>query len=174
MNIARSLPSDKLRWAREDGLTREAFWRSSTGRMWRQGQRKDRDDCKVTMEEHFGPCLRSMRSYIAERALRWLGHVARMPSDKLPRRMLSAWVYQAKGSSARKRVAKQTAYSGTVAWYHFKLVPSVQPDVRGGRAQEHQDWKEDLVRHAEGGQVLRATRTGSTSRSTGTSGGSSW
>ena len=48
------------------------------------------------MEEHYRPCLRSMRSYIAERALRWLGHVARMPSDKLPRRMLTAWVYQAK------------------------------------------------------------------------------
>jgi hypothetical protein len=43
------------------------------------------------MEEHFGPCLRSMRSYyIAERALRWLGPVARMPSDKLPRCMLTA------------------------------------------------------------------------------------
>ena len=72
-------------------------------------------DGKVTMEEHFGPCLCSMRSYIAERALRWLGHVAMMPSDKLPRRMLTAWVYQAKGSSARKRVAKQTTYGGTVA-----------------------------------------------------------
>ena len=57
-----------------------------------------------------------MRSYVAERA------VARMPSDKLPRRMLSAWVYQAKDSSARKRVAKQTTYGGTVARYHFKYV----------------------------------------------------
>ena len=79
------------------------------------GSTKIGDDGKVTMEEHFGPCLRSMRSYVAERALRWLGHVARMPSDKLPRRMLSAWVYQAKDSSARKRVAKQTTYGGTVA-----------------------------------------------------------
>jgi hypothetical protein len=86
------------------------------------------------MEEHFGPCLRSMRSYVAERALRWLGHVARMPSDKLPRRMLSAWVYQAKGSSTRKRVAKQTTYGGTVnARYHFKYIlmnPSVHSDVK--------------------------------------------
>jgi hypothetical protein len=79
-----------------------------------------------------------MRSYVAERALRWLGHVARMPSDKLPRRMLSAWVYQAKDSSARKRVAKQTTYGGTVARYHFKYVlmnPSVHPDVREARAE---------------------------------------
>ena len=34
------------------------------------GSTKIGEDGKVTMEEHFGPCLRSMRSYIAERALR--------------------------------------------------------------------------------------------------------
>ena len=84
-----------MRWAQEGGLTREAAPANAA-------------------------CLRSMRSYVAERALRWLGHVARMPSNKLPRRMLSAWVYQAKDSSARKRVAKQTTYGGTVARYHFK------------------------------------------------------
>jgi hypothetical protein len=80
-----------------------------------------------------------MRSYIAERALRWLGHVARMPSDKLPRRMLTAWVYQAKGSSVRKRVAKKTTYGGTVERYHFKYVlmnPSVRPDVREALTKE--------------------------------------
>ena len=62
-----------------------------------------------------------------------------MPSDKLPRRMLSAWVYQAKGSSTRKRVAKQTTYGGTVARYHFKYVlmnPSVHPDVREALTRE--------------------------------------
>ena len=30
--------------------------------------------------------------YVARRQLRWLGHVARMDFDRLPRRMLSAWV----------------------------------------------------------------------------------
>jgi hypothetical protein len=62
-----------------------------------------------------------------------------MPSDKLPRRMLSAWVCQAKGSSARKFVAKKTTYGGTVARYHFKYVlmnPSVHPDVREALAKE--------------------------------------
>ena len=29
--------------------------------------------------------------YVAQRQLRWLGHVARMDFDRLPRRMLSAW-----------------------------------------------------------------------------------
>jgi hypothetical protein len=54
-----------------------------------------------------------------------------MPSDKLPRRMLSAWVYQAKGSSATKFDSKKTTYGGTVARYHFKYVlmyPSVHPE----------------------------------------------
>ena len=77
-----------------------------------------------------------MRGCIAERALRWLGHVARMPSDKLPRRMLTAWVYRAKGSSARKRVAKQTTYGGTAARYHVLMNPSVHPDVREALTKE--------------------------------------
>ena len=76
------------------------------------GSTKIGEDGKVTMEEHFGPCLRSMRSYIAERALRWLGHVTRMPSDKLPRRMLSAWVYQAKGSSAKSSTRSRRRTAG--------------------------------------------------------------
>jgi hypothetical protein len=44
-----------------------------------------------------------------------------------------------KGSSARKRVTKQTTYGGTVARYHFKYVllnPSVHPDVREALAKE--------------------------------------
>ena len=36
--------------------------------------------------------LDSIDMYIARRQLRWLGHVARMDYDRLPRRMLSAWV----------------------------------------------------------------------------------
>ena len=33
--------------------------------------------------------LDSMDKYIARRQLRWLGHVSRMPFDRLPRRLLS-------------------------------------------------------------------------------------
>jgi hypothetical protein len=69
-----------------------------------------------------------MRSYIAERALRWLGHVARMPSDKLPCRMLTAWDYRAKGSSARMLDAKKTTYGGTVN--AILMNPSVHSDVK--------------------------------------------
>ena len=36
--------------------------------------------------------LDSMHKYIARRQLRWLGHVSRMPFDRLPRRLLSSWL----------------------------------------------------------------------------------
>ena len=35
--------------------------------------------------------LDSADFHVAQRQLRWLGHVARMDFDRLPRRMLSAW-----------------------------------------------------------------------------------
>ena len=36
--------------------------------------------------------LRTCESYISERCLKWLGHVARMPDDRLPRQTLFARV----------------------------------------------------------------------------------
>ena len=36
--------------------------------------------------------LNSIDVYITRRQLRWLGHVSRMPSDRLPRKMLTCWV----------------------------------------------------------------------------------
>ena len=42
------------------------------------------------LEKELG--LDSMNTYIARRQLRWLGHVSRMPFDRLPRRMLSSWL----------------------------------------------------------------------------------
>ena len=38
--------------------------------------------------------------YVARRQLRWLGHVRRMPMERLPRRMLSAWVPHARPAGA--------------------------------------------------------------------------
>ena len=59
--------------------------------------------CRVTRkhmwDHHISTCelsqrlgLDSIDMYIARRQLRWLGHVTRMDYDRLPRRMLSAWV----------------------------------------------------------------------------------
>ena len=38
--------------------------------------------------------LSSLDTYIARRQLRWAGHVARMNTARLPRKMLSSWVCQ--------------------------------------------------------------------------------
>jgi hypothetical protein len=40
--------------------------------------------------------LDSIDFYVARRQMRWLGHVRRMPMERLPRRMLSAWVPHAR------------------------------------------------------------------------------
>ena len=48
--------------------------------------------------------------YVARRQLRWLGHVSRMDWERLPRRMLSAWV-----PHARPRGAPQLTYGRSVA-----------------------------------------------------------
>ena len=40
---------------------------------------------------------------IARRQLRWLGHVSRMPFDRLPRRMLSSWLPCAQDAEVPKR-----------------------------------------------------------------------
>jgi len=36
--------------------------------------------------------VRSFETYLVRRRLRWLGHVRRMPWDRLPRKLLTAWV----------------------------------------------------------------------------------
>ena len=36
--------------------------------------------------------MEPMDTYVNRRQARWLGHVARMPFDRLPRKMLSSWV----------------------------------------------------------------------------------
>ena len=51
--------------------------------------------------------LRSVGIYMARRRLRWLGHVRRMDWSRLPRKLLSSWVYQARPlGRPRKRWAE--------------------------------------------------------------------
>jgi len=54
------------------------------------------------LEKELG--LDSMNNYIArrQRQLRWLGHVSRMPFDRLPRRMLSSWLPAPRCTGATK------------------------------------------------------------------------
>ena len=62
-----------------------------------------RSMCGVTMKDVFEKhlsnddllmkmCLLPIDGYVSKRQLRWLGHVARMSYDRLPRKMLSSWV----------------------------------------------------------------------------------
>ena len=59
------------------------------------------------LEKEFG--LDSMNNYVARRQLRWLGHVSRMPFDRLPRRMLFSWI-----PSLRCRGAAKMTYGRTM------------------------------------------------------------
>ena len=44
------------------------------------------------MADYAGSTLESIDEYISRRQLSWAGTVARMPFDRLPRKMLSSWV----------------------------------------------------------------------------------
>ena len=50
--------------------------------------------------------LESIDAYVARRQARWLGHVSRMPWERLPRKMLSAWV----PSAVRPKGAPRMTY----------------------------------------------------------------
>jgi len=70
--------------------------------------------------------LDSMNNYIARRQLRWLGHVSRMPFDRLPRRMLSSWFPAPRCTGATKmtygrtmKKAKATFDINPQNWYEL-------------------------------------------------------
>jgi hypothetical protein len=51
--------------------------------------------------------VRSFETYLVRRSLRWLGHVRRMPWDRLPRKLLMAWVAEPRvpGEQEMRRTA---------------------------------------------------------------------
>ena len=79
--------------------------------------------------------------YVARRQLRWLGHVSRMGWERLPRRMLSAWV-----PHARPRGAPRLTYGRSVA----KAMDVFNLD--------HARWPELLLTARAGGRCCRAGR----------------
>ena len=74
--------------------------------------------------------LDSIEYYIARRQLRWLGHVLRMGPERLPRRMLSAWV-----AHKRPAGAPQFTYGRTIAKAMdvFDLDPARWPELAADR-----------------------------------------
>ena len=62
--------------------------------------------------------LKKIEYYIDQRALRWIGHVARMPSSRLPKKLLFSWVPEAK----RKKGRAQKHYGHRVKQLIIDLV----------------------------------------------------
>ena len=81
--------------------------------------------------------LESIDFYIARRQLRWAGHVARMPFDRLPRRMLSSWV-----ASKRPTGAPTMTYGRTLKKALKKF--DIDIDTWHERAQDRGWWQETL------------------------------
>jgi len=75
--------------------------------------------------------------YLPRRQLGWLGHVARMPPARLPRKMLSAWV-----PHARPVGAPRMTYGRSIAkaLNEFDLHRSAWPSLAADRA----GWREML------------------------------
>ena len=74
--------------------------------------------------------LDSMDKYIARRQLRWLGHVSRMPFDRLPRRLLSSWL-----PYKRSRGAPEITFGKTMikALKTFDIDPKHWPAMAANR-----------------------------------------
>ena len=72
-----------------------------------------------------------MREMIYTRQLRWLGHVRRMPEDRLPRRLLTSWVYNPRTQGGQemnygRAVSKALYWAGidTDDWFDLAAVRS--------------------------------------------------
>ena len=75
--------------------------------------------------------LDTLDTYVSRRQLRWLGHVRRMPLDRLPRRMLSSWV-----PSARPQGCPRMTYGRTIskALRKFNVCAEAWPALAADRA----------------------------------------
>jgi hypothetical protein len=81
--------------------------------------------------------LESIDIYITRRQLRWAGHVSRMDFDRLPRRMLTAWV-----RAPRPRGAPKMTYGRSIgkALDQFSIDRATWPELAADRSA----WRETL------------------------------
>ena len=78
--------------------------------------------------------LDTIDKYINKRQLRWAGHVARMPTSRLPRKMLSSWV-----RAKRPRGAPKMTYGRTLK----KALKAANVEFNGWHdiAQDRLQWR---------------------------------
>lgn len=78
--------------------------------------------------------LESIDTYLYRRVTRWLGHVARMPFDRLPRKFLSAWLRHPRPTSTPK------LHYGTHILKTLKRI-KVAPGAWYALAQDREEWR---------------------------------
>ena len=72
--------------------------------------RRKQQKTHITNEELNERCkLESMDFYLRAKALRWAGHVVRMPYDRLPRKLFFGWVEHGNGKYLSAEVAAAVA-----------------------------------------------------------------
>jgi len=77
--------------------------------------------------------MRSLDFYLHRRIIKWVGHVARMPLDRLPRKFLTAWVHGPRGKNQPK------LHYGTHITKCLKNIGVF--DDWYTRAQDRDDWR---------------------------------
>ena len=101
--------------------------------------------CRVnrrhTFEQHISNAelrrrlgVHSIDTYITRHQLRWAGHIARMPANRLPRMMLSSWV-----RAKRPRGAPQLTYGRMLRKSLKKL--QIDAETWGIIAQDRVHWR---------------------------------
>jgi exonuclease III len=81
--------------------------------------------------------LESLDTYLLRRVARWLGHVARLPFDRLPRKFLSAWIPLPRPRSTPR------LHFGTHMRNTLKRI-NVAPDKWYAKAQDKDKWRETV------------------------------
>ena len=83
--------------------------------------------------------IESIDTYVTRQQLRWAGHVARMPWDRLPRKMLSSWV-----RAKRPRGAPRFTYGRSLNKALKKA--NINPDSWHELALDKVKWR-NMIRH---------------------------
>ena len=115
---------------KKDELKLERFHRSCVRAMAGVSKYKQwrRRLSSVQLERRLG--LYSLGHYLQVRALRWLGHLARMPQERLPRKLLFGWVDHPKPVGC-PRMSYGRRMAGVVKRALAKAAPGVQRLVEG-------------------------------------------